>query len=57
MVLMFILSVKLKVSTHWPGKQKIVNEFLSMSLNICYGCSKYLLKEMVILSTHNTCLG
>ena len=40
---------------------KIVNILLSISFNVCFGCSKepshYHLSEMVLLSTHNICFG
>ena len=31
--------------------------FLSISLNMCFGAQKNHLIEMVLLSTHNICLG
>ena len=36
---------------------KIVNIFLPISFNICFGCSKGRLTETVLLSTHNICFG
>ena len=36
---------------------KIVNIFLPISFNICFGCSKERLIEMVPLSTQNICFG
>ena len=36
---------------------KIVIIFLSIGLNICFGCSKDCLAETVLLSTHNICFG
>ena len=38
-------------------KLKIVIIFLSISLNMCFGCSKNSLIETVLLSTHNICFG
>ena len=42
-------------------ESKIVNNYLSISLSICLGCSKELsrnhLIETVLLSTHNICLS
>ena len=37
--------------------RKIVIIFLSISLNMCYGCSKEPSHEMVLLSTHNICFS
>ena len=40
------------------SERKIVNIFLSISLNICFGFSKeQSLIETVLLSTHNICFG
>ena len=36
---------------------KVVNIFLSISFNTCYGCLKTRLYETVLLSTHNICFG
>ena len=36
---------------------KIVDNFLPISFDICFGGSKDHLIEMVLLSTHNICLG
>ena len=38
-------------------EHKIVNIFLPINLNICFGCSKKRLIEMVLLNTHNICFG
>ena len=40
-------------------QRKIVNIFLPISFNICFGCGaqKNRLIEMVLLSTHNICFG
>ena len=38
-------------------RRKIVSIFLPISFNICFGCSKNHLIEMVLLSTHNICFG
>ena len=34
-----------------------MNIFLSINFNICLGCSKKHLIEMVLLSTHNICFN
>ena len=36
-------------------RRKIVNIFLSISVNICFGAQKNRLSETVVLSTHNIC--
>ena len=33
-----------------------MNIFLSISFSICFGCSKEMLIETVLLSTHNICI-
>ena len=38
-------------------QHKIVNIFLPINFNICFGCSKNRLIETVLLSTHNICFG
>ena len=38
-------------------QRKILNVFLSISFNICFGCSKNRLFQTVLLSTHNICFG
>ena len=39
------------------NEHKIVNIFLPISFNICFGCSKKRLIGTVLLSTHNICFG
>ena len=38
-------------------KHKIVNIFFSISLNICFECSKETSHETVLLRFHNNCFG
>ena len=44
-----------------PDRQKnsakIVNVFLYISFNICFGAQKNRLSETGLLSTHNICFG
>ena len=38
-------------------EHKIVNIFLPFTFYVCFGCSKAILIETVLLSTHNICFG
>ena len=40
-----------------PQLYPLVNIFLSISFNICFGTKKNRLTETVLLSTHNICFG
>ena len=39
------------------NQRKIVNIFLPINFNICFGAEKNRLIERVLLSTHNICFG
>ena len=49
--------VHLQVEINKTFQRKIVNIFLPIKFNICFGGQKNRLIETVLLSTHNICFG